>query len=262
VRADHIPILLYHGVVGGRAAGFDVSLDDFRRHMEAVVASGRSPERISDLVARSRTADAVGPSPVAITFDDGTADFCAAWEVLEEYGLSATLYVTSSAVGDHLEGRPMASWQQLRDLRDGGVEIGSHAHHHVALDLLDEDRVALELVNSKLVLEDRLGSPVDSFAYPYGYHTRAVKQLVRRAGYTSACAVKNALSHPGDDPFALARSTVTAATKVEAIEQLLAGRGAPRSWTGERARTRLWRSYRRARRSAQRSPGNLMQARA
>ena len=242
MAGDHVPILLYHGVARGRAEGFDVSLDDFRRHMEAVAASGLTAVRISELAAGSAAA------PVAITFDDGTADFAdLAWPVLDEYGLSATLYVTSGAVGGHLEGRPMSSWRQLAELRDGGVEIGSHSHEHVALDVVGVQRAALELVNSKLVLEDRLGTPVDSFAYPYGYHTPAVKSLVQRVGYTSACAVKNALSHRADDRFALARSTITAATTAAQVAELLAGRGAPRSWSGERLRTRLWRSYRRAR---------------
>lgn len=256
-----VPILLYHGVVGGRADGLDVSLDDLRRHLEVVLASGRRPQRISELVRA--LPNAAAGAPVAVTFDDGMADFCeAAWPLLSELGVPVTLYVTSGLVGGTHEGRPMSSWRQLEDLRDAGVEIGSHSHHHVPLDLVGEQRAALELVNSKLVLEDRLGIEVASFAYPYGYHTATVKRLVERVGYTSACAVKNALSHVADDRFALARYTVTAATGADTVERLLAGGGAPRAWSGERLRTRVWRSYRRARQSAQPSPWKLTQARA
>src|SRR3954447_19526264 len=211
----HVPILLYHGIVDGRAEGFDVSLDAFRRQLEAVVTCGRQPQTITELAGAMPAA----AGSAAVTFDDGTADFWeAAWPALAEYGVKATLYVTTGAVGGRHEGRPMVSWRQLEDLRDAGVEIGSHGHHHVALDLVGEERAALELVNSKLLLEDRLQVPVNSFAYPFGYHTKAVKRLVSHVGYTSACAVKNALSHPDDDCFALARFTVTADTTVERVE--------------------------------------------
>jgi peptidoglycan/xylan/chitin deacetylase (PgdA/CDA1 family) len=260
VSADlYVPILLYHGVVS-RAQGFDVSLDVFRRHAEAVAESGRRGERISELARSLASADHAQPQ-VAVTFDDGTADFCeAAWPVLAEHGLPATLYVTSGLVGTRHEGRPMVSWRQLEDLRDAGVEIGSHAHQHIALDLVGEQRAAMELVNSKLILEDRLQVPVRSFAYPFGYHTDAVKRLLPRAGYRSACAVKNALSHPGDDPFALARVTITATTTPADVKDLLDGRGVCRAWSGERVRTRLWRTYRRTRSAERSSPWRPVEA--
>jgi hypothetical protein len=88
---------------------------------------------------------------------------------------------------------------------------------------------------------------VTSFAYPYGYHSRAVRRAVVDAGYTSACAVKNALSHPDDDVFAIARVLVERTTGVAGIDDLLEGRGWPMSWRGERLRTRGWRAYRRVR---------------
>ena len=100
---------------------------------------------------------------------------------------------------------------------------------------------------SRRVLEDRLRRSVGSFAYPYGYHSTRVRQAVQDAGYTSACAVKNAFSHPGDDVFAVARVLVERDTGVAGVESLLAGRGWPLAWRGERVRTRCWRAYRRTR---------------
>ncbi len=58
------------------------------------------------------------------------------------------------------------------------------------------------------MLEDRLGREVPSFAYPFGFHGPRIRALVERAGFRSACAVKDALSGPGDDPFAIARVIV------------------------------------------------------
>jgi peptidoglycan/xylan/chitin deacetylase (PgdA/CDA1 family) len=245
------PILLYHGI-GSAQRGppdrFAVTEDDFRRHMDLVAANGRWTPTISELAAALGDGRPMPGSPAPVTFDDGTADFYdRAWPALRERGLTATLYVISGLVGKRYEGRRMLGWEQLEELVEGGVEIGAHSHGHVQLDVVRLDRAAQELVNSKLVLEDRLQTAVNSFSYPFGYHTAGVKSLVSRSGYTSACAVKNRLSHPADDPLALARLTITADTNLRQVGRLLKGRGAGRAWKGERLATRVWRVYRRGR---------------
>jgi peptidoglycan/xylan/chitin deacetylase (PgdA/CDA1 family) len=241
VDREAFPILLYHALGAPARDRYAVTPARFAADLDAVAASGRRALTIGRLAREwPMPADAV-----AITFDDGTADFGAcAWPLLRERDLPVTLYVTSGLVGARHEGRPMLTWAQLGELRDAGVEIGAHGHTHVALDVLPLDAAARELVNGKLELEDRLQARVSTCAYPHGHHTTAVKRLAAAAGYRSACAVKNALSHPYDDRFALARVTVTATTDVEA---LLAGRGAPVTPSRERLRTRAWRAYRRAR---------------
>jgi Polysaccharide deacetylase len=245
------PILLYHGIGAprqGQADPFAVTEDDFAWHMDLLAASGRWVPTVSELSALRSEGRPMAPSAAPVTFDDGTADFYdRAWPVLRERGLTATLYVISGLVGKEYGGRRMLCWEQLEELRDGGVEIGAHGHRHVQLDVVPLDRAARELVNSKLLLEDRLQSAVNSFAYPFGYHTARIKRLVARSGFTSACAVKNRLSHPGDDHLALARVTMTADTTARRVSELLKGRGAGETWTGERLPTRLWRVYRRGR---------------
>lgn len=246
--ASAFPILLYHGVhtpAEGSSGPFEIGLAAFTEQMDQLAASGRRTVTIGELTAQRRSS---ARTLAAVTFDDGTADFHRhAWPVLRERGLAATLYVTSGLVGREYLGQQMLSWEQLEELCDDGVEIGAHGDHHVALDLVGLDRAAIELVNSKLRLEDRLRRAVTSFAYPFGYHTEPVKGLLPRAGYASACAVKNCLSHPRDDRFALARLTISGRTTPQRFEQLLRGQGAPRAWRGEHVSTRLWRAYRRTR---------------
>jgi peptidoglycan/xylan/chitin deacetylase (PgdA/CDA1 family) len=238
-----LPILLYRGI---GSAG--LRAEDFARHMDALVASRRRPLTISELAAPRRRGEPMPASAAAVTFDDGTADFYeVAWPILRERGLTATVYVTSSLVGRRLDGEPMLTWRQLKQLREAGIEIGSQAHRQIKLDESRCDCALLELVNSRLILQQRLQTPVRSFAYPYGHHTPDLKRLLPSAGYTSACAIKDALSHPNDDAFALARVTITSDTTPERVRELLEGRGAPLASSGEHGRTRRWRLYRRGR---------------
>jgi peptidoglycan/xylan/chitin deacetylase (PgdA/CDA1 family) len=140
----------------------------------------------------------------------------------------------------------MLDWPQLAEVRAAGVEVGGHTHSHPQLDTLRTSRAVAEVVRCKSRLEERLGVPVGTFAYPHGYSGPRVRRLVVEAGYSSACGVKNAFSSPTDDPFTLARLTVEATTPPSQIAAWLAGDGAQTAWTSERMRTRAWRLYRRA----------------
>ena len=200
---------------------------------------------------------------MVITFDDGFADFAtAALPALSAHGLTATLYVTTGALrGGAAPTVPpalaphMLAWSQLRELRDAGVEIGGHSHTHPQLDTLGARAAHEEIAGPKARLEDALGEPVTSFAYPHGYSSRRVRRLVHEAGYASACAVKQTLSAPGDDRFALARLMVRTTTSPAEIAAWLDRRGAPPPRSREALRTRGWRAVRRGRALVTRRPG-------
>ncbi len=140
----------------------------------------------------------------------------------------------------------MLTWDQLAEAGERGVEIGGHTHSHPQLDLLSRSAVMRELESCKRLLEDRLGVEASTFAYPHGHHDRHVREAVVQTGYRSAAAVKNALSHPHDDPFSLARLTVTSKTGTTRLGDWMEGRAAPLAWRGERLRTRAGRWARRA----------------
>ena len=94
---------------------------------------------------------------------------------------------------------------------DGLVEIGSHTATHPVLSALPPKIQRKEIEESKACLEEILGHPVTSFAYPYGgkrdYLTSTVT-LLRAANYTRACAnFPNGLCK-GIDPFQLPRILV------------------------------------------------------
>lgn len=241
-----VPVLLYHAVSARpppRMERFTVHPIRFAEHLEAIGDAGRVGLTVSQFAACLRTGSRLPGPPVVVTFDDGYDDFIEAAERLEVAGLPSTLYVTTGQVG----AAGMLTRRQLWSLSEP-VEVGAHSRTHPRLDELAPGRLRSEVLGSKADLEDMLQRPVSSFAYPHGDHDHLVRQSVVEAGFDSAAAVKNAFSHEGDDPFAIARITVGAATTARHIAQLLQGRGAPVAWSRERRRTRAYRAYRRMRR--------------
>jgi peptidoglycan/xylan/chitin deacetylase (PgdA/CDA1 family) len=181
---------------------------------------------------------------VILTFDDGFADFYTeALPVLANYGFAATLYITTGFIEDKI--RLMLTWPQIIDISVSGIECGAHSHTHPQLDTLSSAAAWDEIIRCKRILEQKLGRQVPSFAYPYGYHNEAVRQMVQQAGYSSACAVKHAMSTVTDDCFALARIMVTADTDIEELDSFLAGQVLSLAPPRERMQTVMWRFLRR-----------------
>lgn len=242
-----IPVLLYHSVSKRPPADATwgaVPPDEFEAHIDAVCADRRQALTASALADALRGRRELPARPVAITFDDGYADTFDAVRLLHQRGLASTVYVTTGALDQ--PGR--LSRRQLWALAAlPGVELGAHGVSHEHLDELPATGVAAELSASRRALEHLTGHAVRSFAYPHGAYDRAVRTAVIDAGYTSAAAVKNAICHPDDDPFAFARWTVTGGTSPARIAEVLDGRRVAISWAGERLRTRIHRAVRRRR---------------
>jgi peptidoglycan/xylan/chitin deacetylase (PgdA/CDA1 family) len=248
-----VPVLLYHSVpeAPGDPDPLSVTLERFEAHLEAIRASGRTPVTIDALAARLRGDGAIPERPVAITFDDAYDNTVAAIQLIESYGLSTTVYVTTGQV----DTEAMLRSDQLEWLaaRPALVELGAHTVTHPHLDELGLDEVVGQVRESKLQMEKSIGRAVTTFAYPYGSHDKHVRQAVIEAGFNSAAAVKNAISHLEDDPWAIARWTVRHDTSAEQIARILDGRDAPYAWQKERLRTRGYRRFRRLRRRLRRN---------
>lgn len=257
-RPATVPVLLYHSVAAGASAehrGWITAPDVFADHIAFLHDEGYRALTVTEYAAKL-TDPGFEPDAktVVITFDDGFADFTEhALPVLSGHGLTATMYVVTGCVGSTStwlervgEGdRPMMSWVDLEALVAAGIEVGAHTHSHPQLDIINRSTAWEEIRRSRGVLEDRLGREVPSFAYPFGFHGPKVRALVQRAGFRSACAVKDAMSGPGDDPYAIARVIVAGNTPVATLADLVTGRGRPLAWRGERTSTRAFRVARR-----------------
>ena len=146
------------------------------------------------------------------------------------------------------------SWDTLRSFDSQLVEIGVHSATHPQLDVVTSAQRQAEILDSKAAIETGLGRAIRSFAYPHGYHSSAVRQMVRDAGYDSASACGNRWSFVGEDRFALSRLFVFGAMTVDDLRTKL--QAPPRHAGKRRSAARFgWRCVRRVRRARQRLTG-------
>lgn len=207
-----IPILMYHSVApnGGpknklmvEPKSFDRQMRFLKRHHYNVVPL----EALADLVKNKKK---IPPKTIAITFDDGFKDnYIYAFPVLKKYNLPATIFVITNEVGRSLGDR--LTWDEIYEMRDSGViSFGSHCLGAKPLIEIDSDEwLKREIVDSRKVLEEKLGRPVNTFSYPQGKFNARVRQAVIDAGYDLAVTTAPGKRFPDDDRFALKRVRVS-----------------------------------------------------
>ena len=69
--------------------------------------------------------------------------------------------------------------------------------------VLGDDELARELTESRATLEERLGRPCRTIAYPYGDQDRRVREAAREAGYAGGAALDRSMAL--GDPLAWPR---------------------------------------------------------
>lgn len=222
-----VVVLLYHRVGGGSGTEVDLPPRLFKAQMEALAASGRAVT-LTDALAVLAGPSLPEPSPVVITFDDGTRDVLdVAAPIMQQLGLSATLYVATRFIEDQIDfphsGRP-ASWAGLKDALGSGVlDIGSHTHDHLLLDRLTPPQAERQLDRSIGLIEDRLSVRPRDFAYPKAVRASGSVERSVIDRFRSAAVASSAPNRPGADPHRLTRTPIQVSDGVRWFHRKLDG---------------------------------------
>lgn len=232
-RRRGIVVLIYHRVGGASGTEVDLPIALFDAQIGELAASQRAitlDDALADLEHGRKNDRAIdGPDPVVVTFDDGTADFAdQALPVLARHRVPATIYVATAFVEERRafphDGAPL-SWSALADaVATRLVAVGSHTHTHALLDRLPVAEVVTELDRSRELVEDRLGTSCDHFAYPKALAGSADADALVRARFRSAALAGTRPNRYGrTDPHCLARTPLQVADGMRWFHRKVAG---------------------------------------
>jgi len=227
---QRLVILMYHIVAEPLSAPevkYACPPQQFERHMRFLRA--RHPVVALDEVESWLTGGgALPPGAVAVTFDDGTSDlYHNAFPVLRRYGIPATIFLTTGALGASnrwaedggLPRREMLSWDQVEQMSRFGISFGAHTVSHPRLNLAGAERAQQEIEGSRDAVQARLSRRAAHFAYPYGACDAGIRSLVQQAGFSLACSVQSGFNTRGADPLLLRRIEVYGGDRVWNLSQ-------------------------------------------
>lgn len=225
-------VVTYHAI---DTAASPLCLDPsiFREQLDCIAELGWRTATVAELGDALQTRTPLERT-IALTFDDGFASVAdTAAPELAARGLTATVFCVAGHLGganDWTTDRPggyrapLADAGALRALAGAGIEIGSHGHAHAPLIGTDPSFLHREVIDSREKLEDAVGAPVSSFAYPYGAGPSLQAAKLVRETYRTACATTLRVIRSDEDVFALPRIDAHYVRSPELLERLLSGR--------------------------------------
>jgi peptidoglycan/xylan/chitin deacetylase (PgdA/CDA1 family) len=232
---NRLMIFLMHAI-NHASSEMAVSPERFQEQMRSLLDSGYRPSPLDEVLevlsGRKET-----PPAFAVTFDDGYESVVTqALPILESLSIPATVFLTTgfldrkvsppwrssdasllSEYGTQSQHFQPMTWEQARQLaRHSLIRIGSHSVSHPLLGSISEDSVRDELVQSRLILADRLGIKPDLFAYPfgvrrYGAYSETTEKLLSEAGYRCSLTSEISRAKVGNGPWRIPRMSLTEA---------------------------------------------------
>jgi len=214
VRSVHMPTLIYHSVrpyypeITDMVKEFTVPPNVFDDQLKYLKDNGFTAITMNDLVQYLTVGKPLPPKPVMITLDDGWENqYTYAFPILQKYHMPAVFYVYARAIGV----KHFLTWNQLKIMRDAGMEIASHTYSHPELPKVVDDvvRMSREIYDSKKLISDRMGGlAIKDFAYPFGEYDDRVIQVVQ-GGYQSARTVHSGNEQKADMMYTLHGTIIT-----------------------------------------------------
>jgi peptidoglycan/xylan/chitin deacetylase (PgdA/CDA1 family) len=175
---------------------------------------------LSELLDRLRDGRDIGRHLV-ITFDDGYKDNHAyAARELRRRSMPATFYVSTGFIeSTHVPWwdaernivPEWMTWEEVRSLHADGFEVAPHTVTHVDLGVVEGQEARREIGESKTRLEQELGIPMRSFAYPYGRRhqlSEPNREIMRELGFECCASAFGGYVTPDMDPMRLQRTAI------------------------------------------------------
>lgn len=229
-------VLVYHRFAGELKPGqerIDIAPRRFFRQLRLLRLLGFRALPLEDLLAFHRgERNDLPRRRFVVTADDAMAD---AVEPLRRAARHRPqLYVPTAELGGSahwIDGEPVASWDDVRNLAAAGVAIGSHTRHHRRLTRLDPRERDEELSGSLAELREQVPGSAAAIAYPNGDHDAEVSRAAAAAGYHLAFTTEKGRNGAGTDPFRLRRVSVHGADgPLAVLWKVLTGEALPTWW--------------------------------
>jgi peptidoglycan/xylan/chitin deacetylase (PgdA/CDA1 family) len=118
------------------------------------------------------------------------------------------LDVNVEAIKDE-KSRRMLNWEEVKRMADNGITFGSHTHTHPILSRVPLEKAKKDILDSKEIIEKRIGIKVKHFAFPNGRDedfSEELRDYCKKIGFESVASVIYGMNDPSNgNTYALKR---------------------------------------------------------
>lgn len=209
-----VPVLSYHHFAEDCTSLFCMPSDVFKQQMKYLKENGYTVITEKELLDYLQYRRSLPKRSVMITIDDGySSAYDVAYPILKNHGYTATLFIYTDYIG--ISDKAI-TWNQLKEMKDDGFQIGSHTISHCDLTKKREGedetvymaRIKKELLGSKQIIDTKLKQNTISLAFPFGRYDESVLAVADQVGYRLGFSVKKGGNPFFADPLSLKRDHV------------------------------------------------------
>jgi len=159
-------------------------------------------------------------STISITIDDGYKDTIDAVNVLSQFNIPFSLFITT----DSINKKQYLSEQDIQEISMLDFsEIGSHGKSHSRLHKLNYDNQKLELQESKIKLENIIKKNINSISFPHGSYNLTTMKLLHETNYKRASTSIKGFNNYKTNKYLINRSEIINNDSINQLEKKIKG---------------------------------------
>lgn len=230
--ANGVPILAYHNFDPSVAGSMTMSTARFEEQLKWIKDNGYTVIPLKDLVAYLQGKKSSLPEKsVVITADDGRKSvYQYMLPLVKKYDVPVTLFVYPSSISN---ASYAMTWDQLRELQKTGLfDVQGHTYWHPnfkqekkRLGTAEYQKlVDAQLIKSKKVIDEKLGTDINLLAWPYGIYDEYLEHEANKDGYVMAFSIDGRLANKSENMMSQPRYMIVASQSMKAFADIVSGR--------------------------------------
>ncbi|MDP4192839.1 MAG: polysaccharide deacetylase family protein, partial [Bacteroidota bacterium] len=228
-----IPVVMYHRIIESKTQagrhGIYVTAPQFEEHMKYLKDSGYETIGFDESLKINRLD--VSKKYIIITFDDGYKDnYELAFPILRKYNFKAVIFLVAGldynkwdCTSDSEPRLTFMNREELLEMQHYGITFGAHTLTHPDLSSIGLDETCREISQSKKILEEKLSTKVNYFAYPYGALNDKIKEIAASSGFTHAIATDSGPIGIHEDLYHIRRIGIFPNTNLSGFKRKVKG---------------------------------------
>lgn len=228
---QNIPILVYHNFNPTKPGSMNLTPQRFEDQIKWLKENGYTVIPLKEAVEYLQGSRADLPAKaVVITADDGwQSAYTYMAPLVRKYNIPVTLFIYPETISS---GKNAMTWDELKELQHSGLfDIQGHTLWHPNFkqekrhmsSAAYEKFVTAQLVNSKKILEDKLGKKITLLAWPFGIYDPYLEQQADKAGYTMAFSIDARTANKNYKPMAQPRFMIIQGQSMKTFEAIVKG---------------------------------------
>ena len=203
-KNNHANILMYHRFGEDKYPTTNTTIEQFIFHTNELVKDKYNVIRLDKVVKGIQGKIDLKDRSVSITIDDAYLSvYTKAWPILKRLNLPFTLFISTDVIDNNFSN--YMNWDQIRELVDDGILVGSQTKSHPHLHRLSSKEILNEIESSNKSFIKELGFKPTLFAYPYGEYDNKTIEIVKGSGFEAAFGQHSGVAHISSGIFELPR---------------------------------------------------------